>query len=106
MWHFNREWNHYCLLGETPREEIRAVLDRLENQHFNYNWSSVFVLVTAGIFEDGWTLYVNGVVDFGTQMHGEASASLGVPWPPDAMKTLTERYVETDLISMGLMQRS
>ena len=100
MWHFDREWNHYCLLGETPREEIRAVLDRLENQHFNYNWSSVFVLVTAGIFEDGWTLYVNGVVDFGKQMHGEASASLGGPWSPGARNSLREGSVENGLIRL------
>ena len=161
MWHFDFEWDHYCLFAETPREEIRALLDRLEEEPFNPDWRSVLVLASAGMATDGWTLYVNGVVDSGQEVYVDdlgflhvvseskvsatqrevragrvadglycrlleesvappcerlsypeqqhvclASASLGVPWSPDAMNSLTERYVEDDLISMGLMQRS
>ena len=158
---FGFEWDLYCLFVESPGEEIRALLDRLEQECFNPNRPSVFVLASAGMSTDGWTLYVNGVIDSGqevyvddlgflhvvsaskvsgTQREGRvgrvadglycrlleegvapscerlpypeqqqvclASASLGVPWPPDAMRTLTQPYVEDDLIAMGLIQRS
>ena len=42
MWSFGFEWDHYCLFGETPGEEIRALLNRLEKQCFSHKSSSVF----------------------------------------------------------------
>ena len=36
LWTFSLgfEWDHYCLFGETPGEEIRALLERLREQRF------------------------------------------------------------------------
>ena len=41
-WYFGFEWEHYCLFGETPSEEIRALLERLRDQRFNPKWRFVF----------------------------------------------------------------
>ena len=57
------------ILGETPREEFGAILDRLQRQQFKHGCPAVFLLTTAGVSEDGWTVYVNGVVDAGLQVN-------------------------------------
>ena len=47
------EWDHYCLFGETPGEQIRALLDRLEEECFNPKSRPVFVLASGGMSTDG-----------------------------------------------------
>ena len=68
-WEFDFDWEPYILVGETPDHEVREVLGRLRRQRFDYRCSAVFVLATAGVSEDGWTIWVNSVVDSGLQMH-------------------------------------
>ena len=67
-WEFGFDWELYVCQGDTPRQETRAMLKRLEQQRFHHRWPAVFLLCTAGVSEDSWTIWVNGVVDSGLQV--------------------------------------
>ena len=53
------------LTDETCSAEEHELRRRLKKQHFSAKGPAMFVISTAGIAEDGWTIYVNGVVDLG-----------------------------------------
>ena len=68
---YNPEALHEIVMGSwflrindssCEEEDVRS---RLKDRSFSHERKSVFVLSTAGIAEDGWAIYINGLVDSG-----------------------------------------
>ena len=62
---FPFEWQLFVLTDESPPADEHELRRRLKKQHFSAKGPAMFVISTAGIAEDGWTIYVNGVLDLG-----------------------------------------
>ena len=77
-WGFKFRWGLYTLIDETPPAKENAMRMRFKNQKFAPNANAVFVLSTAGIAEDGWTIYINGVVDSGLMVNVDEMGFLHV----------------------------
>ena len=52
-------------MDETSPADENAMRMRFKEQKFDANQRHIFVLSTAGLFEDGETIFINGVVDSG-----------------------------------------
>ena len=103
IWDFRFDWEPYVCLGETSREELGAILERLRRQQFQRSWPSVFFLTTAGVSEDGWTVHVNGVVDSGLQVNVDDLGFLHVG--PEDEVSATQRRGRAGRVADGLFCR-
>jgi len=79
-----RSWSFGCnfevieFTTETPSAEEHRLRNVLRDQQCASRGNAIFVVSTGGLAEDGWTIYINGVIDSGLMIHVDENEFLHV----------------------------
>ncbi len=97
---FKFDYDVQVINDEFSTAEAIDMRCRVKSQSFNPDSRSLFALSTPGIAEDGWAIYINGLVDSGLVVNLDEHGFLHVV--PASAVSKTQRRGRTGRIADGV----